>query len=184
MSPHRGDKPRLPVFLIGYMGCGKTTLGQALHSITGMPFVDLDHAVEHEAGMTVRRIFELHGEAGFRRLETSMLRRVSGMRAIVACGGGTPCQPGNIELMNSAGVTVWLQADVDRLTARLAEARRTRPLIAALSDSELHSFVEHNLRQRTPYYSRAAHTFDANALDDAQQIADTTKRFIDQFLKH
>ena len=184
MNLQRGDKPRLPVFLIGYMGSGKTTLGQALHSATGMPFVDLDQAVEREAGMTVSRIFELQGEAGFRRLETSMLRRVSGMRAIVACGGGTPCQPGNIELMNSAGVTVWLQADVDRLAARLAEARSTRPLIAALSNSDLRRFVEDNLRRRTPYYSRAAHTFDANALDDARQIAETTKRFIDQFLNN
>ncbi len=89
------------VFLVGYMCCGKTTLGSAVAAELGVPFVDLDEWVERRAGCSVREIFATQGETAFRRMERAALREVAsgdGRGAIVACGGGTPCQRGNMAL--------------------------------------------------------------------------------------
>ncbi len=172
-----------PIFLLGFMGCGKTTLGRALHHATGLDFVDLDEAIEARAGMSVRDIFNRHGEAEFRRMEREQLR-LEGMRAraIVACGGGTPCQHGNMALMNRLGTTVWLQAPVDVLTRRLRQARHQRPLIATLGDTELELFVAETLHRRSPHYAMAKHTFDSSYLEDADQIARSVSAFTERFL--
>jgi shikimate kinase len=96
-----------PVFLIGYMGCGKTTLGEVLARQMGVPFIDLDEYIEHQQGMTIVEIFASDGEARFRELETAALRDVAAAGgAIVACGGGTPCHGDNMALMNQTGITV------------------------------------------------------------------------------
>ena len=89
-----------PIFLVGYMATGKTTLGRALQAAAGVEFVDLDSVVEQRAGMCVSEIFGRLGEAEFRRLESEaldlMLSRRTGRRLVVACGGGTPCHGNNI----------------------------------------------------------------------------------------
>lgn len=173
-----------PIFLLGFMGCGKTTLGKALHNATGLDFVDLDEAIEARAGMSVREIFSRRGEAAFRRMEREQLRLEAGghTRTIVACGGGTPCQHGNMSLMNSLGTTVWLQAPVDVLTRRLRLAREQRPLIATLGDTELELFVAETLHRRSPHYAMAHHTFDSSELEDPHQIAAAVSAFTRRFL--
>ena len=105
-----------PVFLIGFMGAGKTTLGRALSGSNAFPgaarldYVDLDELIERHEGLSVREIFRTRGEAAFRSLESRMLREAACRNdVIIGCGGGTPCHSGNMEWMNAHGVTVLLR---------------------------------------------------------------------------
>ena len=109
-----------PVFLIGYMGCGKTTLGEVLARQMGMRYIDLDELIETRQGMSTVRIFEELGEPRFRELEIQALQDSAAMTdVIIGTGGGTPCHGENMALMNRAGITVWLTTSPERITARL-----------------------------------------------------------------
>lgn len=181
MNPS-ADGKAAPLFLIGYMGCGKTTLGRALERMAGIEFVDLDQWIERDAGMSVSDIFATEGEESFRTRESLALRTVARPGVVVACGGGTPCRPGNMEFMNACGTTVLLEAPLEVLARRLAAGRSTRPLIAKLTDSELPAFIESRLSERMGRYSLAAHRFDSSRLEDADQIESTANKFIATFL--
>lgn len=171
------------MFLLGFMGCGKTTLGRALHAATGIDFVDLDSSIEHRTGMNVRQIFDSLGETQFRLLEREQLQAESNRPVIVACGGGTPCNHGNMALMNTLGTTVWLQAPVPVLVRRLRQGAAQRPLIASLNENEIETFVTQTLRMRLPSYARARYCFDSSLLETPGQIDRSVRLFIDKFLK-
>lgn len=168
------------IFLTGYMASGKTTFGRALAARLSIPFVDLDDAVGEEAGMSVPEIFRQEGEEGFRQRESAMLRRIctDGRAAVVACGGGTPCQPGNMQLMSESGLTVWLKAGIPCLARRILEAGDTRPLVKGIDAEELPHFIESHLSERLPHYSQARLHIDGEHLEDAGQIAETVESFI------
>jgi len=167
-------------FLIGYMGSGKTTLGRAVAARTGIRFIDLDDYIEEREGCTIREIFASRGEEAFRALEREALAEVSALTdTLVACGGGTPCFSGNMELMNSRGTTVYLTAPHSSLLSRLKEGRAKRPLIASLSDAELDTFITDQMSWRHPYYSQATLTFDSSRLESLDQV----DRSVDEFLK-
>ncbi|MBD5210570.1 MAG: shikimate kinase [Barnesiella sp.] len=173
----------LPIFLIGYMGSGKTTLGRGVEARAHKTFIDLDEYIEEQTGMTVKEIFAQKGEEGFRLIERDYLRKLALTEdTLIACGGGTPCFFNNIDIMNRRGVTVWLDASVDRLHERLSQARSKRPLIANLDDEQLRAFIIDSLSKRNPYYSRAAHRFDADLLDNEEQLASSVNLFIERFL--
>jgi shikimate kinase len=169
-----------PVFLIGYMGCGKTTLGEPLARLLGWRFVDLDIYIEQQCGMTAKEVFMTHGEAHFRKLECEALEEVAGAGgdAIVACGGGTPLQPGNMELMNRVGITVWLRTSVERITSRLVlpDQRSKRPLLNNMSDEEIKESVAKGLEARAPFYSKSQLQFDSTYLESEEEINDTAHR--------
>lgn len=179
-----------PIFLIGYMACGKTTLGRALQKAFPelVDFIDLDEYIVDREGRDIPRIFAESGEPYFRRLEADAIAELSareqssGKRKIVACGGGTPCQPGNMERMLDAGTVVWLQADMDRTISRLIDAQNSRPLVAGKSPEELAAFVSRNLEARTPHYSRAHHHFDTTHLDTLAEVDATVEKFAKLFL--
>ena len=175
-----------PIYLIGYMCSGKTTLGRALATATGRPFVDLDDLIEEQAGCTVREIFASRGEAIFREMESEALALASETPggAIIACGGGTPCFGTNMDFMNGKGVTVWLDvSDRGRLLERLREGRAKRPLIASLTDGEIETFITRQMETRRPHYSRAQVIFDSSLLETEDEVAATVGRFIDQIIK-
>lgn len=168
-----------PIFLIGYMGCGKTTLGRAVARVADVEFIDLDLYIENRFRRNVGDIFTEYGEAGFRRIERNMLREVGEFsNVLVACGGGTPCFFDNMEYMNSRGVTVFLQASMPRLCDRLYKGRRKRPLIAGMSDSEIAAFAESALKQRMPFYSQASLVFGSDELECREEIDRSVRRFI------
>lgn len=159
-----------PVFLIGYMGCGKTTLGRALSRKMGYEFIDLDIYIENRYRHSIKELFALHGEAGFRKIERKMLEEICEFeRTVVACGGGTPCHFDNIALMNSKGTTVYLTTSAERIAARLSlpGAKAKRPIIAGKTDEELKQFIADNLKAREPYYSQASITFDSTDIETA-----------------
>lgn len=169
-----------PVFLIGYMGCGKTTLGEPLARHMGLQFVDLDDYIERKYSMSAKEIFNTLGEPAFRRIESEALAKVAtdARNVVVACGGGTPLVPGNMELMNRVGITVWLRTSVDRITSRLVlpEQRSKRPLLNNMSDEEIKESVAKGLEARAPFYSKSQLQFDSTYLESEQEINDTAHR--------
>jgi shikimate kinase len=121
------------VFLVGFMGAGKTTVGQALSRQLGLPFEDLDDRIQHREGKTIEQIFHESGEAEFRRAESAALRALLGELGssvrVVALGGGAFVQPGNAALIEEAKVhSVFLDAPVDELLRRCEEEAKKRPL--------------------------------------------------------
>lgn len=180
MSIFAGMKP---IFLLGYMGCGKTTLGRALGAATGMEFIDLDRYIENRFHSTISELFGSKGEAGFRRIERAMLEEVSGFdNSIIACGGGTPCFFDNMALMNDSGTTVWLNTPLARLYERLQRNRSKRPILADKTDQELMEFITMSLQEREPYYAQAQHKFCATLLEDKSQITQTAQEFISKYI--
>ncbi len=174
-----------PIFLIGYMCSGKTTLGRALAVRTGLPFVDLDDLIEERAGCPVKEIFATKGEKAFREMEREALATAATLPdgAIIACGGGTPCYGDNMEFMNGRGLTVHLVvSDNDRLLTRLREGKAKRPLIAHLSDGEIESFITGQMASRRPYYTRAAEEFDSSRLENEAEVEETVSMFISKFI--
>lgn len=171
-----------PIFLIGYMGCGKSTLGRALARCTDWQFIDLDAYIEGRYHSTIKEIFAQKGESGFRRIESEMLRECADFPdTVIACGGGTPCFYSNMELMNQKGVTVWLTTPLPRLLERLGRNRAKRPILADKTDDELRDFVVKALADRLPFYSQAQHSFCATLLEDKSQIDITASQFASQF---
>ncbi len=171
-----------PIFLIGYMGCGKTTLGEELARQMGLRYIDLDDFIEDRQGMTITEIFEEMGEGHFRELEGDALRDVAAMTdVIVGCGGGTPCHGDNMALMNQSGLTVWLMTSPERITARLLlpDQKAKRPKVASLPDEAVLSLVEKELEARTPYYAQAQLQFDSTDIETAEATIRTASRLAD-----
>ncbi len=168
-----------PVYLMGFMGSGKTTLGRALATrFDGACYVDLDAEVERSAGMSVREIFSSRGESCFRELEREALRRFAGERGlIVGCGGGTPCQPGNMELMNSTGLTVLLRASDEVLLRRLLEAQAQRPLLNGMDPAALAEFVRTEQLRREPFYGQATLEFPSDLLESEEEVSASCEAF-------
>ena len=179
MVPRSGMAVMKPVFLIGYMGCGKTTLGEVLAQQMGVPFIDLDEYIERQQGMTIVEIFAREGEERFRQLETAALGEVAAMDGvIIACGGGTPCHGNNMTLMNEMGVTVWLTTSPERITARLLlpEQRVKRPKFNDLPDEAFLPLVQRELERRSPYYNQASLQFDSTDIETAPATVSTARR--------
>ena len=164
------------IFLIGYMGSGKTTLGRAFAKATGLSFIDLDWYIEERSHRTISQLFAEEGEEGFRRLERRILHEVSEFEnVVVACGGGTPCFLDNMEFMKTKGTTVFLDASLDALFRRLRVASAGRPLLKGKSDTELREFIISGLESRMVWYSKAELRMDASRLESRSQIADSIK---------
>lgn len=171
-----------PIFITGYMGCGKTTFGRALAEKTGLRFIDLDHYIEERCGATVTEIFASRGEDGFRETERQMLHEAAqGEDVVISCGGGTPCFFDNIDFMNACGVTVWLKATEECLLSRLCRKREKRPLIAGRSDEEIRSIIGKQLESRAPYYSRSQIVWQGDSLEDRRQIDENIAGFCREF---
>lgn len=157
------------VFLVGYMGCGKSTLARKLSRRTGLRAVDTDAEVERMEGASVGDIFRYEGEERFRELERAVVERLaaSDEACIVATGGGLPTWSDNMAMLAAAGVTVYLRRSADKIAARLTPyGRSKRPKLQGLSDAELIGFMERNIAEREPFYARASLVVDCDALGD------------------
>lgn len=168
-----------PIYLLGYMGCGKTTLGRALAKELGAQFIDLDFYIEQRFRRKVSELFAERGEEGFRRLEANMLRETEGLEnVVVSCGGGTPCYYDNMAFIKQNGFSIWLFAGMECTLRRLQMGRNRRPLVEGKSEDELREFIGRHLAEREPYYSQADLKFDGEELEDRRQIAATVSRLL------
>ncbi|MBD5370690.1 MAG: shikimate kinase [Bacteroides sp.] len=160
-----------PIFIIGYMASGKTTLGRALARALGRDFIDLDFYIEQRFRKRIPEIFAERGEEGFRDMEARMLREVGEFSGVVvSCGGGTPCHRDNMEYMNARGTTVFLDATIARICYRLSVAKTRRPLLEGIPADRLPAFIESHLAPRLPYYTRAHISIPSDALETRAQI--------------
>lgn len=147
----------MKIFLIGFMGSGKTYWGRLLSQKLGLPFFDLDEQIVNAENQSINEIFESRGEEYFRLKEKEILHIIteSHNAFIMSCGGGAPCYFNNIEYMNQAGITVWINASADTVFARLVKERSHRPLLKNLSDDELKSFIKKKFADRRIFYEQA-----------------------------
>ncbi len=180
-NPYGGE--RRIVFLVGFMGSGKTWLSRRLSEHQGIPRYDLDEEIEREQGLSIGEFFHAHGESAFRKLERETLERLcENIRkqvsaegstkgrpvAVVSTGGGTPCFGDNMEWMNRNGLTVWLNTPKEIILARLGRGKAHRPLIAGLDDEGLEAFVSDTLEARRPHYAKAGLVWTGSGDDTAE----------------
>lgn len=144
------------IFLIGFMGSGKSTVGKLLADRLNLPFIDSDKEIEKTAGKTINDIFSQEGEETFRRMEMTFLTQLKSVKpSVIAVGGGLPVNEGALELMHEIGLVIYLNVSLLTLIKRLKEEKHLRPLLKNLSDSEFHPFVEGLLSERVPFYKQA-----------------------------
>src|SRR5690606_30823435 len=159
-----------PIFLIGFMGSGKTTWGRKLALKTERVFIDLDEEMVDKAGMTIPEYFAQHGETAFRALESRVLKNLPlEQPAVVATGGGTPCYFDNMAWMNKTSKTIYLCMTPKALWSRLMQTDiAARPALGGLTGKPLLDDITARLAERTPHYQQATHIVDqlSMRLDD------------------
>jgi shikimate kinase len=155
------------LFLIGFMGTGKTHWGRIWASKAGMAFFDLDTRIEKAFRMEISDIFEKKGEEKFRELERYHLRKFEHKKSfLLACGGGTPCFSDNMEWMREQGKVIYLKASAPLILDQVMNETEQRPLLKKVNPSELLFFIQKKLIEREPYYSKADLTFNVEDLND------------------
>lgn len=145
------------IFLIGFMGSGKTHWGKQLAGQLTIPFFDLDEVITSRENKSVAEIFAHSGEEAFRIKEREVLEALIDENAsmVLSCGGGTPCFFNNIERMKKYGVVVWLNTHVEVLLTRLMKEKASRPLIKNIADDDMRSYIVRKLNERRMYYEQA-----------------------------
>ncbi len=144
------------IFLIGFMGSGKTYWGKKWAELSGLEFFDIDDIVEQEQEKTIAEIFAEDGEEHFRNLETIALRKFATKNnVIIATGGGTPCFNDNISWMNKNGTCVYLQSSPENILNRLISEKVKRPLIKNLQDGELLFYITEKIKEREAFYKHS-----------------------------
>ena len=168
------------IFLVGFMGAGKSVIGHRLAKSLNLSFFDLDEEIESRYKMSVPSIFQKYDEACFRKLETSVLESFSHRdNFVLSCGGGTPCFGDNMSLMNSLGTTIYIKISAEELSTRIAGSYKKRPLTEGKSDAELAEYVASTLKTREQYYSMAKITVDGSGTDKnalTERILETINR--------
>ncbi|HEY8782609.1 MAG TPA: shikimate kinase [Mucilaginibacter sp.] len=153
------------IFLIGFMGCGKTTLGRKLASRLGYEFMDLDHIFEAQADMTIAEYFSKYGEDAFRKLESEVLKQTKyPANAVVSTGGGLPCFFDNMDWMNAHGKTVYIKLSAKTLADRLENEKDKRPVLLEHKGDDLVAFIASKLEERDKFYIQASVIADGLSL--------------------
>jgi shikimate kinase len=147
----------MKIFLIGFMGSGKTYWGRLLALKLELPFFDLDTVITETEKKTISEVFSEKGEEYFRYKEKEVLEELVSDHDefILSCGGGTPCFFNNIEFMKRNGKVLWLNTSIDILKERLLKERLARPLIRAIGDVQLKAYIIRKLSERKIYYEQA-----------------------------
>ena len=159
------------IYLIGYMGVGKTTIGKKLAKQLDLSFIDLDKHIESKYRQTIPQLFETKGEVEFRNIEHKALVEVSQIENIViSTGGGTPCFHDNMTIMNQSGLTLYIHAEVEELAARLGASKNVRPIIAGKSREELIPFITEHLAEREQFYNQANVIFKTDSLITSEEV--------------
>lgn len=168
------------VFLIGYMGAGKTTVGKSLAKKIKYNFYDLDNYIELKERRSIENIFQEKNEVYFRKIEHKYLKELSTIKEnkIISTGGGTPCFKNNLDLINSAenSISIYLKASVEVLMERLKNGIEKRPLISHLNESyKLKDYLNKHLFERSFYYEQSK----IKVKTDGMNLNDVTKMILE-----
>lgn len=165
----------MKIFLVGFMGCGKSTKAKQLANLLACPVIDIDTVIVEQQGMSIADYFAANGEAAFRELENEVLKSLDYPETcVVATGGGLPCFLDNMQWMNEHGITVYLEMTPPQLVSRLHN-REKRPLIKGMDDEQLLAFIVGKLEERNPFYHQSK--FSINAFDlDAKVLLEQIER--------
>jgi shikimate kinase len=156
------------VFLIGFMGAGKSHWGKIWAEKSGMSFFDLDEIIVAREQMTIDEIFDKKGEDYFRQIESASLQSISDYdNCIIACGGGTPCFFDNIKWMNENGLTVFIKAKAYTLLQNMTNETKKRPLFKKIKQAEILTFIEQKLKERVEFYAASKITLSIEDLNDS-----------------
>lgn len=154
------------IFLVGYMGCGKSRWGKILANHYGLRFIDLDTHIEQREGMSIPDIFAKYNELGFRKREQAALKSISEIdNLIVATGGGAPCFKDNMQQMNQFGVTVYIEGTPELLRERITNSKTERPLVKNLTQDELLDYIQSHLNTRKGFYEQAKYKIISGELE-------------------
>lgn len=160
------------IFLIGFMGAGKSTVARAMKKHYGMSLIEMDEQIEYQEKMSVPKIFEVHGEPYFRKLETDLLEGLSSQEnTVVSCGGGVPMRACNVEAMRKSGKVIYLRTSPQQIYERV-KTSHNRPLLEGNMNVE---YISKLLSQRLPKYLEAA---DAVVSTDGKRVEDICKEII------
>lgn len=154
------------IYLVGYMGSGKSSALKQLGKLLSWETYDLDHLFEEKYKISVQDFFHKYDEAAFRKLESQLLKETAKYEnAVIATGGGTPCFYDNMEWMNANGTTVFLKVSFKTAVVRLLNSKKKRPLIEGKSEEQLLEYVERHYGERMPFYEKAQITVKGEDLD-------------------
>lgn len=147
------------IFLIGFMGCGKSRMGRKLAEKMNLPLQDMDKVIEEMTGMTVAEFFTANGEEAFRKLENEYLKNLNPEdNMIVSTGGGVPCFYDNMDIMKSKGVTIFLNTPIESILKRVKRRPEKRPLLKPIfekPEAEFDAIIKQRLESRMPFYTKA-----------------------------
>ena len=162
------------IFLIGYMGCGKSFWGKAIADSLAYDFIDLDELIEKREGLSIPEIFEQLGETTFRERERLALESLSELKmpAVISTGGGTPCFQNNMDRMNAMGETLFLMASPAVLKQNILKSSSVRPIVQTIPENELEDYIANHLEERLPFYQQAhlSVNVDGLNLEDLKQL--------------
>ncbi|CAI8393302.1 MAG: Shikimate kinase [Flavobacterium sp. SCGC AAA160-P02] len=159
----------MKIVLLGYMGCGKTTIGKKLSNSLYLDFTDLDQYIEKREQKTISEIFNERGEIHYRKIESNYLKEFIDEHDsyVLSLGGGTPCYGKNMEEIMSHRdiISIYLQASIQTLCQRLSKNRSKRPLLSSLSEHQLAEYIGKHLFERIPFYEKARYKVFTNSKD-------------------
>jgi Shikimate kinase len=165
------------IFLVGFMGVGKSYLGQRLAWQLNRTFIDTDQLIEEKKGKSISNIFSDHGEIAFRNYEKEVIKMLLPRKnLVVATGGGLPIYGNLMDDLLQNGITIYLEATEKLIFNRLIEEKENRPLLRDKTKTEIQSFISETLKQRSPTYEKAHVIFDLRG-DFKQDEADFLAMF-------
>lgn len=157
------------IYLVGYMGAGKSTTSKRLANKLGWEAYDTDRLFEARYKISINDFFHKYDADLFRRLETQILHdTLLYDNAVIATGGGTACFNNNMEWMNQNGFTIFLKVSTESAIVRLSQSKVKRPILIEKTPEELAEFITKNYGERLPYYEQAQLTFKGENCDIEQ----------------
>ena len=156
------------IYLLGYMGSGKSTVGEKLARALDIPWIDMDTEIESKYKISIAGFFSKYGETAFREVEHKILADIALMsEAVISTGGGAPCFHNNMELMNASGITIYLEISPETILARIGPHAHKRPLFQQMNGDDILQKIETHLGTREKYYRQAQMTIDGTDPDIA-----------------